>query len=121
MNFLANPMEQNKIGQIPQPPRQDYVATVPTEPADRHPGRMEGIISLVCAGVSFVFAPIVFGVTGIILGVKAKQKGAPVLGVVGIIFSSLFMIIGIGLSIWLSLSEEMAVGITEGAAWIIFK
>lgn len=123
-------MEQNETGQIkseldedqiPQPPRQEYVATIPMEPESRNPGRIEGVISLICAGVSFLFFPLVFGITGIVLGITARRKGAAALGMTGIILSSLFMAVGIALGIWISIFGETPGGVAEGMAGIILN
>lgn len=114
-------MEQNEIGQIHQPPRQEYVATIPVEPVSQNPGRMEGVISLICAGVSFLFFPLIFGITGIVLGVTARRKGAAALGMVGIVLSSLFMAVGIVLGVLISVLGETSGGVAEGMAGIIFN
>lgn len=111
-------LEKNEILQMPQ---QVYVATVPTEPASKNPGRMEGIVSLVCAVMSFLFSPVIFGITGIVFGISARRKGSAVLGAIGIIFSIVFMILGIAAVIWTALSEEVTLGIIKGAALIVFK
>ena len=69
---------------------------VPTDPPSKAPGRVEGILSVLCAVISliFFFFPIVFGITGIFLGVQSRRKGDKVLGLVGIILSSVFMVAG---------------------------
>jgi ABC-type Na+ efflux pump permease subunit len=77
-----------------QPQPQNYVATVPVEAPDAHPGRIEGIIAIVCAVIALAFFPIIFGPAGIILAVRAKKKGARTLGVVALTLSIVFMILG---------------------------
>ncbi|MBT3355974.1 DUF4190 domain-containing protein [bacterium] len=68
--------------------------------------RSKGIISIVCAVISLVFFPPVFGFIGVSFGVKARKLGAKTLGSVGIILSSVFMGVGIALSSWYFNSEK---------------
>lgn len=123
-------MEQNETGQakeeiaenqIPQPPRQEYVATIPVEPESQNPGRVEGIISLVCAGVSVFFFPLIFGITGIVLAAAARKKGSAKLGLAGIIISSVLMTVGVVLGVAMFLFEEVPESAAEGMMGIIFK
>ncbi len=81
----------------PKPPTRQpyYVGTMPAEPSVKNPGRTEGVIAIICAAISLLFIPILFGVIGILLAVKAKNKGQRALGLVGIILSAVFMVIGI--------------------------
>ena len=112
--------EIKKEAEQSQSVEQQYVASVPVEPESKNPGRVQGIISLVCAAISFLFFPPVFGILGIVLGIKARKKGARRLGLVGIILSSVFMalgmIIGLGLAIW----RESNSGSLEGITGVIF-
>lgn len=71
-----------------------YVGTMPVESVSQHPGRMEGIISIICAVISILFFPVIFGPVGIILGIVAFRRGAKTIGIVGIILSLIFMIAG---------------------------
>lgn len=71
-----------------------------------HPGRMQGILSVVSAVIALGFFPPVFGVLGIVLGVVAHRKGEKTLGLIGIILSAVFMVIGsivgAAVSLWLT-------------------
>lgn len=73
---------------------QQYVATAPVEKSKKNPGMIEGIIGIVCAVISLLLLPIIFGPAGIILGVFSLKKGAKTLGLVTIILSAVFMIVG---------------------------
>lgn len=57
-------------------------------------GRVYSIIGLICAIISLLFVPIVFGVAAIILGVVARKKGDNTFGLVVIILGAVFMVIG---------------------------
>lgn len=80
--------------------QQDKVqyASVPAERPSKYPGFPEGIASLICAAISLLFFPPVFGITGILLGLRSKKRGGKIFGLIGIILSSICMIIGIALS-----------------------
>jgi len=93
-----------------------YTPTVPTEPPDKHPGRTEGIIAIICATVSLLFFPIIFGPTGIFLGVIAEKKGEKTLGLVAIILSAIFMVIGFILGAYVGLKQVQI----QGAAGLLF-
>lgn len=82
-----------------QPMQQYYVPTVPVEPVSVHPGRTAGIFSIICAVVSLLFFPPIFGLIGIFLGIKSLNNGAKSLGIVGIVLSAIFMIVGMILGI----------------------
>jgi len=97
--------------------QENYIPTVPPEPTPRYPGRREGIIAIICATVSLLFFPIIFGPTGIILGVTAHKKGEKTLGLVAIILSAIFMVIGIILGVYVELKQVQI----QGAAGILFN
>jgi hypothetical protein len=103
-------MNENPLGQtgqnstptppVPAPPQQPYyVGTMPAEPQPKVPGRMEGVIAIICACISILFIPILFGVIGIILGIKSKNKGQKTLGTVAIVLSAVFMGVGMVLGV----------------------
>lgn len=71
---------------------------VPVEIAPEHPGRAQGIIGIVCAVIFLGLFPPLFGIAGIILGVLALKKGQINLGLIAIILSAVFMVIGIAVS-----------------------
>lgn len=75
--------------------------------------KSRGISSIVCAVVSIGFLPPIFGIIGIILGLKAKKLGAHTLGNVGVALSVIFMILGMVLS-YIYLSDEGAAGGVTG-------
>lgn len=76
-----------------------YVATLPPEVPANNPGKFEGIASIICAVASLLIFPPVFGTTGILLGLSAKKKGQDTLGLVGLILSAVFMVLGMILGI----------------------
>lgn len=76
-----------------------YVGTMPVETPSKNPGNVEGIIAIICAVVSLLFLPPLFGLIGILLGVKSKQKGQKTLGTVAIVLSAVFMILGMILGV----------------------
>ena len=78
-----------------------------------HPGRMQGILSIVSAVISLGFFPLIFGALGIVLGAISHRKGEKTLGLVGIILSAVFMVIGfiVGAAAYL--------WVTKGAAAIM--
>jgi len=84
-----NIMQQEKL---------QYVSA-PAEHPSKNPGMTEGISSLICGAIAILFFPPIFGITGIILGLRSKKRGAKILGILGIIFSSVCMVIGITLSL----------------------
>ena len=57
-------------------------------------GRTFSIIGLICAIISLLFFPILFGPAAIILGVIARKKGDLTFGLVVIILGAVFMVIG---------------------------
>lgn len=90
----------------PPAPQQYYEAMVPVEDPKKSRGMVEGIISIACAVVAFIFIPVVFGTLGIVLGVIALKKGQKALGLIGIILSSIFLVMGLIFSILLYLSKH---------------
>jgi len=97
---LKNDNLKNKV----MSQQENYIPTSPIEPPSEHPGRTSGIIGIVCAVISILFFPIIFGPVGIVLGVKARQKGSKNLGLVAIILSAVFMVGGMLLGILVGLS-----------------
>ncbi len=60
----------------------------------KNPGRLYSGIGLVCAIISLLFIPILFGVAAIILGFFGRKKGDKDFGLVVIILGAVFMVIG---------------------------
>ena len=90
-------------------PQATYVPiAVPVELGPEHPGRTQGIIGIICAVVSLVVLPPFFGVAGIVLGILALKKGQRNLGLIAIILSAVFMVIGgiIGVVVSSALDES---------------
>lgn len=77
-------------------------AGIPAEPPAEHPGLTEGIMAIVCAIIALGFFPPILGITGILLGVKARKKGQDSLGLVAIVLSSVCMVAGITIGIWVA-------------------
>jgi len=98
-------------------PREFYTPVVTPEPASTHPGRVEGIISIICAVISLGLFPPVFGITGIVLGLRSYKKGAKSLGLVGVILSAVFMVIGFIVGAALYVLKDRFI---QGAAGIIW-
>ncbi|MGY4099737.1 hypothetical protein ACW2Q0_09290 [Nocardia sp. R16R-3T] len=81
----------------PQTPNGGYRAHTP--PPYRAPGSRPGaqplsIIAFVCAGISLLFCPYLFGPVGIILGIVGHKKGES-LGKWAAIVSTISLIIGL--------------------------
>jgi len=72
---------------------------VPAETAPLHPGRAQGLIGIICAGISLLLFPPVFGVAGVILGAMALRKGEKTLGIIALVLSPIFMVIGMVLGV----------------------
>ena len=87
-----------------------YSSTVPAEAPAKHPGRVEGIIAIICAVIALGFFPPVFGIAGIVLGILARKKGDRTLGLVAIILSAVFMVIGFIIGAGLSILSQMSGG-----------
>jgi len=87
-----------------------YSSTVPVEPPAKHPGRTEGIISIICAVIALGFFPPVFGVVGIVLGARCLKKGNQSLGIIAIILSAVFMVIGMILGAGMSMLNKTSQG-----------
>lgn len=87
-----------------------YSPTVPTEAPTKHPGRVEGIISIICALISTLFFPIILGPAGIFLGVLSLRKGQKTLGLVAIILSAVCMAIGFILGFLYATTSKSAAG-----------
>ncbi len=64
------------------------------ETHDAKPGRIPVITSLVCAALSLVVAPVVFGPLGVIAGMVAVWKGDVWWGTAGISGSSVVVVVG---------------------------
>lgn len=58
------------------------------------PGRKKAILSIIFAVIALGFVPPLFGVAGIMLGYLAKKEGENKLGLIGIILSAVFMVLG---------------------------
>lgn len=111
-------MEQQVKDQVQG--QQYYTSTVPVEKTSDHPGRVEGIFSIICAVVALLFFPVIFGPVGIVLGVQARKKGEKTLGLVGIILSSVLMAAGFILGAMVGLQEENEKAI-EGAVGLMLR
>ena len=66
------------------------------------PGRRWVIVSLVCAGLSLAFAPVVFGPLGVVAGAVAAWKGARWWGTAGVSGSAVAGVVGYYLAVWLA-------------------
>ena len=87
---------------------------VPAETHPSHPGRAQSIIGVVCAVISLLFFPPVFGIAGIVLGSMAISKGEKTLGIIAVILSAVFMVIGMVLGVVLSDDFEKSGGFILG-------
>ena len=104
------------------PSQQYYVpVAVPVETAPKHPGRLEGIIGVVCAVLAIFPIPPVFGIAGVILGLIAINKGAKTLGIVAIVLSSIFLIIGWFVSIGIYSEFEEGTGFVLPSLLILLR
>ena len=67
----------------------------------------QGIIGLLCAVISLIFFPPVFGIAGIIFGVLSLQKGQKGLGITAIVLSAVFMLIGFAFGVYVHLHPNI--------------
>jgi len=120
------PSSKESLPTPPLPPtpgntQQYYVQQpVPVESKGQHPGRTEGIIGIICAVIALLFFPPVFGTVGIILGIIAHKKGEKTLGLVAIILSAIFLVIGMILGIWVSQNLKQAKSATGMVGQFLF-
>ncbi|MFQ6325780.1 hypothetical protein ACLMAL_06520 [Nocardia sp. CWNU-33] len=87
--------QESRYGGFPaytQQPYQEYGAA-----PQRSGAQIYSIIAFVCAALSLLFCPILFGPAGIILGVIGRNKGES-LGKVAVIVAAVAMVIGIVVS-----------------------
>lgn len=91
---------------------------IPAEIPNNKGGKVIGTLSIICAIISILFIPILFGPIGIFLGISAKKRGEGTLGLVGIILSSIFMVVGIILAIIVGVMQEK--GLLPGALMFFF-
>ena len=69
-------------------------APVTTPVPTNSSGKTQAIIGIVCAVISLLFLPPVFGIAGIILGAIAIKKGRKVLGITTVVLAAVCMILG---------------------------
>ncbi|MEX0617132.1 MAG: hypothetical protein WD231_05020 [Candidatus Woykebacteria bacterium] len=98
---MQNPQTPSQVVQSAYVP-----VAIPAETAPKNPGRGQGIIGIVCAVIALFLFPPIFGIAGIILGSVSLKKGERNLGLIAIILSAVFMVIGIILGIWLNTEVE---------------
>lgn len=60
----------------------------------KNKGRVYSIVGFICAIISLLFLPIVFGSAAIILGVVARKKGDSSFGLVVIVLGVVLMVSG---------------------------
>jgi membrane-associated protease RseP (regulator of RpoE activity) len=106
INPPLNPQANPQMAYVP-------VAT-PVQRSAAHPGHLLGYIGIVCAVVSLLILPPVFGLVGIILGVVSKNKGENTLGLTTIILSAVFMVIGMILSLLVNVVLKQGHGFILG-------
>lgn len=99
----------------------NYIASMPAERPSKHPGMSEGISSMICAAISLLFFPPVFGATGIILGLRSKKRGAKTFGIIGMICSAIFMIIGLTLGMNTIMLNEVPIENLSGFMGILLN
>ena len=86
---------------------------VPTQTPVSHPGRTQPILGIISAVIAVLFVPPVFGISRIVLGVMARNKGDKTLGLVAVMLSAVLMVIGMILGIVVN------VALGEGRGFII--
>jgi len=101
-------LQENSQQQTSQPEQQATYEQVgvPTV-APRNLGKLHGILALISACISLLFAPLLFGLVGIVLGTLSFRQGSKVLGITAIFLSVLCMSIGILLSIYVMTHPEI--------------
>lgn len=90
-------------------------------PVAKHPGMILGTVGLVCAAVSLFLLPPIFGIAGIILGILSMKRGERILGVVAIVLSTLFMIVGTLFGIYVSIHPELFEPKASAASGVLIK
>ena len=96
----AIPEELKSVGGMPDQP----AIAEPAPPAKaKSEGRIYSVIGLICAIISLLFIPVLFGPVAIILGIVAKKKGDSTFGLVVIVLGAVFMVIGMLLGALISL------------------
>jgi hypothetical protein len=93
---------------------------VPAQTAPEHPGRVQGIIGIVCAVIALLLFPPIFGIAGIILGTLSLKKGEKNLGLIAIILSAVFMILGMIIGVAVSGALENSSGFIIGSIPSLF-
>lgn len=72
--------------------------------------RNNAILSIIFAVIALGFFPPLFGILGIILGYKAMKEGEKNLGLIGVILSAVFMVLGFIIGAGVSVLNEMNEG-----------
>jgi hypothetical protein len=118
-SFQQSPVQAESLPGAPQQAEQlQYEPQgIPAEQPSQRGGKVYGIFSIICATISLLFIPILFGPVGIILGVASKNKGEKTLGLVGIILSAVFMVIGIIIGVLIVILRDK--GIAPSGALIL--
>lgn len=70
-------------------------------------GKTLGIIGIVCAAISTLFVPPLFGIAAIVLGILARKRGEKNLGTVSLVLGIALMIIGMALGAFLAVMAQM--------------
>lgn len=80
------------------------VTPVATKPSS---GKVQAIWGIVCAVISLLFLPPVFGIAGIVLGAIAIKKGQMVLGIVTVVLAAVFMLAGMIFGAYVSVQSHV--------------
>ena len=93
-------MEETATQPQPVQPQATYQPVGVPAVAPSHPGMTQGIFGLVCAVISLLFFPPVFGIAGIVLGVLAMRHGEKALGITALVLSAVFMVVGMAFGVY---------------------
>ncbi len=93
----------------PTPGTYQAVGAPPSVPAveAKNPGFTQGIVGIVCAVISLLLLPPVFGTAGIILGILSLRHGEKKLGMIVIVLSAVCMIAGFAFGVYVHLHPEL--------------
>ena len=70
-------------------------------------GKTQGIVGLVSGTLSLIFFPPILGFIGILLGVFSYKKGEHVLGLTAIVVSTVCMLAGMALAVFIFLNPDL--------------
>lgn len=96
-------------------PEGEYISGAPAA-GPNHPAIAQGIAGIVCAVMSFLYLPLVFGATALSLGIWTKRKGEATFGIIVIVLSILGTVGGFLFSYYIGAHPSFAGATLLGVA-----